>query len=671
MRATRGKLVQGLAGGIVLALLLAVSPIGIRLEHLLLDLHTGYLPLHNATGEVVLVTLDDTSFDVMAESMDGLRWPYPRAVHAQVIRALIDAGAKAVAVDIIFDLPSGFGAEDDTQLAAAVGSGKVFLAGEDSATATTPVLPLLAAAGATAANAAITVDEDASVRWSADAERLPETSLEICRYFFGFHNAGTVARKLHSFAEVVLQQIYPGISVKRGLISYPARNGRVPRIPYFQVYNPQLFAEVREQVRNKIVFLGRTPSASITPQNQSDVFFTPTGFMPGVEIHAYHFLSLLSGQIRKPIPSSLIPYMLLIWTAVLSTGFFYFKRFSAIACFALCTAIFWEGLVVILFSMGWIIPALLPASLSVAMTIGSLAVRYVEERDARLITRAQLLHYLPPRVAEFVLRNPSKLAMAGDRKEITLLFADVAGFTTLSEIESPERILSLLQTHLKDMAEAIFSHDGTLDKYLGDGIMAFWGAPEAQAEQADLALAAALEMLRRVDSQNEVRRAQGIPCLNLRIGLHTGDAIVGNIGSELFFDYTAIGNTVNTAARLEGANKAFATRVLISDAVKARLSGSLLASVRAVGRIAVQGRQEPIAVYTVPEPAETLAFDDLSPVLQYFETGQMQLAKEALSEVYAKHSSFKPARFYLEQIAKSEVSKFDVQGRAYWPLDSK
>ena len=195
---------------------------------------------------------------------------------------------------------------------------------------------------------------------------------------------------------------------------------------------------------------------------------------------------------------------------------------------------------------------------------------YIRERDAKLLIRAQLFRYLPERVARHMMSQPFRMAMAGDRSEITVLFADLARIPTLSEALPTNAVITLLQSHLKDMTETIFAHEGTLDKFLGDGIMAFWGAPDPQENQADLAIAAAFEMLQRVEAANDERERAGLPKLSMRIGLHSGTAVVGNVGSSLYIDYTAIGDTVNTASRTEGINKFFGTNMLVSDACLAK-----------------------------------------------------------------------------------------------------
>lgn len=651
----------------MVAVLFSISPVGLRLDRLLLDQHQSIVEPSIISTEALLVALDDNTLDLMAEETGGLHWPYPRAVHAQVIRRLLDAGARAIAVDIMFDLPSGYGPDDDRALADVLARGNVYFASEESEKALTPVLPVFITAGAKPANSALPIDIDGIIRWTPAALTFPRNAKEAALFFLGLAHQPTVQPALQSFAALMTDSQPPA----GGLISFSAPEHRIERISYYEVYQPDLFESHRGQIKGRVVFLGRTPTASLTPGSQADTYLTPRGYLPGIEIHAQHFRNLQAHNVRKVVHGPLLGLLLGGWVLFLIIGLRRYREPLQAALLAFSAVPLWEGIALGLTAAGLLVPIVLPWALSVCLFLGSMAIRFLDERDARLITRAQLFHYLPPRVAEHVLENPTRAAAAGDRKEITLLFADVAGFTSLSEKESPERVLSILQVHLKDMAEAIFAHEGTLDKYLGDGIMAFWGAPQPQPDHADRALAAAIEMLDRVERENANREEQGIPRLVLRIGLHTGEAIVGNIGSELFFDYTAIGDSVNTAARLESANKEFGTRLLISESTRRQLSAVAAGKVSPVGRILVQGKSEVVEVSSLIKNGQAEAYRRLAMALESFDNAQAEEAVRLLNEIADLDPLFQPAQFHLKQVAKHELPASDPSGRAYWPLSSK
>jgi adenylate cyclase len=266
--------------------------------------------------------------------------------------------------------------------------------------------------------------------------------------------------------------------------------------------------------------------------------------------------------------------------------------FTAAACLGLAAA------ALVLFDRcGYWIPVfsfILPLGLSYA-AFGADAYLH-SERKKREIKRA-FSHYLSPSVLEAVLADPDGLKLGGVMVEATVLFSDIAGFTTISEQNAPEVISRLLNRYMTAMTRIIMLHNGTIDKFIGDAIMAFWGAPLPDPEHAINACRAAVEMRKRLAPLNRELRGHGLPEVSFRIGINTGEVIAGNMGSEELFDYTVIGDTVNLASRLEGANKQFGTDILISrfvyDKVKDRVEA------RSLGKISVKGKEETVEVYAL------------------------------------------------------------------------
>ncbi|MCO6430094.1 MAG: adenylate/guanylate cyclase domain-containing protein [Deltaproteobacteria bacterium] len=650
------------------ALLLSLSGGGLKFERQLLDT-ISYTSTGNVYGaeDLIIVALDDITFDLISEELDGLTWPFPRAVHAQLLKNLVAAGVKQVFFDVVFDIPSRFGEEDDLALAELMPQLPIYLAAEQSGQAITPPLEILTSSGGTAVNAALPVDMDGIIRWTPGARILPRSFGEGVSYLLGKPLPVISASSLPAAAEMLTQSP----STAPGLLRYLGPAGTIRRISYYELYSTELARPYFKELRGKTILIGSTPSVSITPEQAADTFLSPLGLMPGVEIHANHALALRSKKLPEPLQGWPIPALLLIWSVIQSWGSRQWPDPLKGFAFISVSLLVWIALVVVALQFAIIVPILLPVTVCFFLYIASLAVHYLTERDERLITRAQLFHYLPAKVAEYVLKNPTRLAMGGDRSEATLLFADVAGFTTLSEECPPEDVLSLLQEHLQAMTEVIFQNQGTLDKYLGDGIMAFWGAPEPQENHADLALKAAVDMLTKVEQQNVERRRRGAPELVLRIGLHSGEAIVGNIGSDLFIDYTAIGDTVNTAARLEGVNKVFDTRLIVSDDCLERLKSPRQFRTYPLGRVAVKGKSDAVGISTVVDPKEEEKYRVLQSALKSFDSGNLESGKRDLIELLTKDPSFVPARFHLDQIAKSGALLGDENGRTYWQLDAK
>jgi adenylate cyclase len=219
-----------------------------------------------------------------------------------------------------------------------------------------------------------------------------------------------------------------------------------------------------------------------------------------------------------------------------------------------------------------------------------------EGREKRKIRHA-FRHYLNPEVTELVASDPKHLKLGGERREVTIFFSDIRGFTSVSEGLAPEALAELLNEYLGAMTDVIFKHEGLLDKYIGDAVMAFWGAPVHAPDHAARCVRAALDMQTALAHLHERWRVEGLPLLEIGMGIHTGDAVVGNFGSAQRFNYTVMGDAVNLASRLEGQTKTYATRMLVSESTRTQLGDEFVC--REVDWLRVKGRKQPVAVYEV------------------------------------------------------------------------
>jgi adenylate cyclase len=209
---------------------------------------------------------------------------------------------------------------------------------------------------------------------------------------------------------------------------------------------------------------------------------------------------------------------------------------------------------------------------------------------------------VPPEVVQRLIAQPELLRLGGETREVTLLFTDLANFTTLSEQLSAEQTVEVLTGYFNAMTPLIHATGGTVDKFIGDAVMAFWGAPLPDAQHAEHAVRAAIAMQQAMVPLVAALRSRGLPSIHMRIGLHTGRVVVGNVGSEQRFSYTAIGDAVNLAARLEGANKAFGTGILVSGATAAQLPADI--TLRPLDDVIVKGKSEPVRVFTPCDDAQ-------------------------------------------------------------------
>jgi adenylate cyclase len=307
------------------------------------------------------------------------------------------------------------------------------------------------------------------------------------------------------------------------------------------------------------------------------------------------------------------------------------------------------------FLHGWWLNFIVPSGTLVA-NVGFVAMyrALVEEKEKRRV-RGAFQQYLSPEVIRRLLENPD---LVKPRKtEVTVMFSDVRGFTTISEKLDAQELASLLNEYLTDMTQIVFRHNGTLDKYIGDAVMAFWGAPFEISGHATEGCRAALEMIARLREMQKKWLAEGKPVLDIGVGLSTGVASVGNMGSALRYGYTALGDTVNLSARLEGLNKEYGTHILLSDKTYEAVEDPLFVF-RELDLIRVKGKLQPVTLYELVAARGTLEGDapDLEMRLEFFAQGRAcyrerrwqdaQIVFEKLLERWPEDG---PARMYLNR----------------------
>ena len=243
------------------------------------------------------------------------------------------------------------------------------------------------------------------------------------------------------------------------------------------------------------------------------------------------------------------------------------------------------------------VPLIVPgAGFLLAFTAGIILRFMGEERQKRHL-RGTFQKYLSANIMEEVLKNPAAVQMGGVRKELTVLFTDVRGFTTFCEKNQPETVVPILNELLDVCSVAIARHDGTLDKYIGDAIMAFWGAPVTMKDHAVRAATAALEMRTVMEKLRAEWEKRGIPHLHLGVGINTGEMLVGNVGSSRLQNYTVIGDEVNLGARLESETRKFDTDIIISESTAERLGPEF--RTKFLSEVTVKGKQKPVRIYSL------------------------------------------------------------------------
>jgi len=319
--------------------------------------------------------------------------------------------------------------------------------------------------------------------------------------------------------------------------------------------------------------------------------------LPGVAIHAAVAANLLHGDFLRPLPPWSGPLFALLTLPLVLALMATARRPSLRIAVPLLVATAWLALDLALFRARLVLP-LAPPLLAVGLAaLGAYALLLLTEGREKARIKRMMSQYLSPAVLDVVVDRHDDFARAevGRREHLTILFSDIRGFTSLSENLPPERVVELLNHYFSAMTEVIFRHQGTIDKFIGDAIMAFWGAPLRIEDHADQALLTALEMTEALTSVNAWLRERDYPPIAIGIGLHTGDVVLGNIGSQQKLDYTVIGDTVNLASRMEGLTKHYGAPVLISEATLAELT--LPVPCRVVDLVRVKGKRRPIRIY--------------------------------------------------------------------------
>jgi adenylate cyclase len=249
----------------------------------------------------------------------------------------------------------------------------------------------------------------------------------------------------------------------------------------------------------------------------------------------------------------------------------------------------------LLFSRALDMPLIMPLLAAAVPFVVVLAYRVGTEQQQTRALQAALASVIPPSVAREIARDPDRVRMGGERRVVSVLFTDLQGFTAFAESSPPEVLGRVITEYLDAMTAVVFRYGGTVDKFIGDAVMALWNAPLDDLEHARHACEAALDMQRDLAALNDRWQAEGLPPQRMRIGIHTGPASVGNMGTSRRFAYTALGDTINLGARLEPLNKEYGTAICISSTTLEAAGGTRMFAARFLDVVEVRGKREPVA----------------------------------------------------------------------------
>lgn len=604
---------------------------------------------------ITVVGIDEQSFAQL-----GLQWPWPHSVHAKLLDALTKAGAAVVAFDIQISEPDRGGPKEDAALAKAISAhGNVILAADMQYVETAHArqwlriepLEVLRAAGAVTGFARVPLDRDQVVRGVP-----PEADAfwrQIARAVMRMH------------PEIQIAEPRPG-----AMIRYAGPIYTYQYVPYHMALDPsKLPADI---FKDQVVIVGWHVEASPNMDTRpSDVFNTPfTGtngwYTPGPELHANILETALRGDAIYPVSAAwsapFVAVMVLLTAALMRRWRPLVSGTVAIALIAAVAALDW--LLFARFNL-WLASAG-AAALGIAtvyLAYGGLA--FLNERRRRAEIRRAFGLYVSPEVVDHVMANRERLALGGERRDVTMMFTDLEGFTALTERLGAEQVAKILNLHFTGATRIVKAHRGTVNRFIGDAVMAMWGAPLDDPEQARNACLAACEMQADVARLREVLAAQGLPPIRMRIGVHSCNAIVGNLGSDDRFDYTAIGDGVNLASRLEGVNKLYGTGILVSADTVGKLGGH--PRMRLVDEVVVKGKSEPVEIFT-PCEDESLIVSTARAIAAY-RAGRFAESEETWREILARHPADGIAAVYLQRLESLRTRPADATWRAVVELE--
>jgi len=532
--------------------------------------------------DVVVVQIDPQTFDDLRNTGRFAQWPFPRTYHARVVERVAAGTPKAIAVD--FQFTEETDSKSDNALILAINqAGHVVLSTtEVDARGHTTIFggdDVLRSIGARPGNTAIPTDADGVMR-------------HIPYAYDKLKSFGIVA------AEVASGRRIPPPSAKSPWIDFVGPPGTMKTYSYSKVMDGKVPPSA---FRDKLVVIG--PSAT----SLQDIHATSTSgddLMSGAEIQANVAETALRGFPLRSLARGWDYIFIVLLGLVAPVASLRLRGWRAPALAVGVGALYLVG-VQIAFDHGHVLTVIYPLHALALSAVGVLGVEYVLEAFARARTHDAFSRFVPEAVVGQVLaRTGGELRLGGERVYGTAMFTDLRGFTTFSEGLSAEEVIDLLNGYLSEISEAVLAHGGTLISYLGDGLMAVFGAPLPQDDHADRAVAAAREMLEeRLPRYNETLLARGFERgFKMGIGINTGEFMSGNVGSERRLEYTAIGDTINTASRIEGMTKGTPYAMFLADSTREALTQTVDDLVY-VAELPVRGRSQMIRLWSLSSEA--------------------------------------------------------------------
>lgn len=605
--------------------------------------------------DICVVLLDQSSLD-WGYAEFGWSWPWPRSAYGDLVRFFDEGNAASVAFDVLFTEPSFYGPEDDKNFQqACTDYGKVIQTvffdkekGNMTSWSENAPSPLIGISPGVFDKVPAIPEENkalfpipeiaGSAAIMGNINSFPDSDGVIRRATLGRQWKGNFIPTL-GVASLFFNGGEPTADVPSVLEPYSGEESQLLRFPRDGVegYAPYSIA----QILQSYYAYQKGEEGVLLPSDFENMhiifgYFAPGLFdicatpvdsaFPGVGVHIVQLDNILTSRFLHKTSFG-ISGLLLLFLGILGVvpvtlaEMYPSKRHSLITStvYFILSGVLYYVLSYVIFHAGVVVPVI-PGLLSLGMGFAlALIVGYRQEGRQRRYLKSAFKQYLSPVVIEDLLAHPERLRLGGERKKISIYFSDVQGFTSISENLDPVSLTSLLNDYLSEMSDIILKSGGTIDKYEGDAIIAFWNAPVEQENHSLRALEAAVACQERLaELRPQLEKRAGRP-FYMRIGLNTGDAVVGNMGSRNRFDYTMLGDAVNLAARLEGLNKQFGTYCMCTEEAKkeAERFGTVLAF-RELGRAAVVGKSEAVVIF---EPMTAKSYEEKRDVYGIFDKG--------------------------------------------------
>lgn len=630
----------------------------------------------HVSDDIIFIEVDQESIN-KGVSEYGWSWPWPRDAYGKIARYLDEGGALSCTYDILFTEDSVLGSQDDEDFARGLSTDytKTVIAqlwngiqGEDSSIL--KPIPVLEEAVDFVANTTSCKDSDGIIRRARvtdnvngeeltflgfGALKLLEEDLSKLPYFDGktlkLNYKGSIDNYAHYSAYEVLESIN---AYETGAEPYLYPEDFADAHVFVLYYAPGLY----------------------------DICSTPLStFYPGAGVSITALDNYLTSSFIKTAPAWINILVLLFFSLIAGFSMNFSKKRARTYGVVFSNGIFILAGILLLviyaytsFYFLWDVKLVAPLAGFVISFFATASADYFLEGKQRRFIKNAFSQYLSPAVIGQLVNNPEKLKLGGERRNISIFFSDVQSFTTLSEGLSPEKLTDLLNVYLSAMSRIILETGGTIDKYEGDAIIAFWNAPAEIPDHSLKALEAAVKCQEKLkEMESFFVEKVGRPMWT-RIGLNTGDAVVGNMGSENRFDYTMFGDSVNLASRLEGLNKQFGTYIMCSQKTKedAEIHGCKLCF-RELGKVQVVGKTEAVQIFepmsqeTKEERKEELfAFET---ALGFFYSGELETAMD----IFTKNKNDPPSQKYAEKCKKilSGTANWQTDWKGVWVAESK